>query len=103
MIPDDIGQKLHDRATRGLTLTPEERNSLAEWYRQMDEAEANQLSQAQPPEDLEDLRRDYHRILQELGASAERIAAKKAENETLYREIVELRQKIKDRGRKLPA
>lgn len=32
MISDELGQKLHDRATRGEPLTAEEQEQLRRWY-----------------------------------------------------------------------
>ncbi len=39
MIPNDVGQTLHDQATRGESLTSEDRARLTEWYAQLDEEE----------------------------------------------------------------
>ena len=42
-----MGVELHDRATRGEVLTPEEEEQLASWYEQQDAAESQYLSQSQ--------------------------------------------------------
>ncbi len=39
MIPDEIGQRLHDRATRGESLSAEERAILDSWYARQDTEE----------------------------------------------------------------
>jgi hypothetical protein len=44
MIPDEIGQKLHDRATRGENLTVEEQELLQRWYAHHDQEEMVQLA-----------------------------------------------------------
>ncbi len=36
---DELGRQLHDRATRGLWLTPEEREQLEAWYAETKRAE----------------------------------------------------------------
>jgi hypothetical protein len=38
--PDDVGKRLHDKATRGLTLSAEEQALLNEWYARHDAEEA---------------------------------------------------------------
>ncbi len=40
---DELGQKLHDRATRGQKLSTEEQEQLEAWYAKMDRAEAADL------------------------------------------------------------
>jgi hypothetical protein len=39
MIPDVVGQQLHDKATRGVALSVEEQAVLTEWYARHDEEE----------------------------------------------------------------
>lgn len=41
MDPNDVGERLHDRATRGVELTAEEQAQLNEWYAQRDRLEAD--------------------------------------------------------------
>ena len=55
MIPDEIGQKLHDRATRGDTLTAEEQEQLGRWYADHDQEEMQCLTAAPAPSGLADL------------------------------------------------
>ncbi len=40
---NELGRKLHDRATRGHKLSPEEQEQLEAWYAEMDRAEAADL------------------------------------------------------------
>ncbi len=40
---DELGQQLHDRATRGEELSPEEQKQLETWYAELDRAEATDL------------------------------------------------------------
>lgn len=39
MKEDNVAMQLHDRATRGETLSPEEQVQLAEWYSRQDALE----------------------------------------------------------------
>lgn len=40
MISDDLGKVLHDKATRGMTLSAEEQEQLQSWYDEQDAQEA---------------------------------------------------------------
>lgn len=40
---DELGQELHDRATRGQKLSSEEQERLDAWYAELDRAEAADL------------------------------------------------------------
>ncbi len=40
---DELGQQLHDRATRGHSLSTEQQEQLEAWYAEMDRAEAADL------------------------------------------------------------
>ncbi len=40
---DELGRQLHDRATRGIWLSAEERAQLEAWYAEMDQDEAADL------------------------------------------------------------
>ena len=43
MVSDEVGRKLHDRASRGETLSAEEQAQLEKWYALQDQAEAEVL------------------------------------------------------------
>jgi hypothetical protein len=103
MTPDSLGQQLHDRATRGGTLTAEEQAALAEWYRRQDEEEGRQLRHARPSADLDALRREYHRLLGELVATTQQIQAEAAENERLRSRVAELEKQLILKRSKQPA
>ncbi len=45
----ELGQELHDRATRGQELSSEEQEQLQAWYAEMDRAEAADLGLDQQP------------------------------------------------------
>ena len=92
MIPDEIGQKLHDRATRGETLTTEEQDRLQRWYAHLDLAEAAQLSAAPVPDRLADLQSRVQQVTTQVVEQAQRIEALTAENAQLREEIVSLQR-----------
>ncbi len=43
---DELGQQLHDRATRGEELSAKEQKRLKAWYAELDQAEAVDLGSA---------------------------------------------------------
>jgi hypothetical protein len=45
MISDDSAKQLHDRATRGETLSAEEQKQLENWYASQDTAESKMLGE----------------------------------------------------------
>lgn len=66
MIPDPIGQDLHDRATRGQPLTPAEQTQLDAWYAQQDAAEAELLTIPPTANDLDLLRKRINQAVEQL-------------------------------------
>lgn len=57
---------LHDRATRGEKLTPEEQQILDAWYREQDQAEHAILEQGMPVTDTAVLRAQLEVAMQQL-------------------------------------
>lgn len=94
MISEDVGVRLHDRATRGQSLTAEERNLLTEWYRQLDEEEAQQFAEAQSASPSMDTQADIDNLLAQLALSAQRMRILAAENDRLRCEIDELHRQL---------
>jgi hypothetical protein len=94
MISNKTGKRLHDRATRGEQLTPEEEAQLEAWYTAQDMAEADLLPKNRPDVDLETLQRQVDAASLQLTAVTERIQEVAAENNTLRREISRLRQQL---------
>jgi hypothetical protein len=92
MVPDDIGQRLHDRATRGETLTSEEQERLRRWYADHDQAEMAQLSAAPVPTRLADLQARVQQVTARVVVQAQRIEALTAENAQLRQEIASLQR-----------
>src|SRR5262245_23170745 len=87
MTPDDAGQRLHDKATRGGVLTPEERTLLEAWYARHDAEEAQLLSRAQPPQELEELRAQVAAGATRLVTLTQRLKTLLTENERLRGEV----------------
>jgi uncharacterized coiled-coil DUF342 family protein len=94
MTPDDLGKQLHDRATRGRSLTTEERTLLAEWYRRLDEEEARQFAEAPSAPTRSAAREEIDKLLGQLVLSAQRMQAIAAENDKLRHEIEELHRQL---------
>jgi capsule polysaccharide export protein KpsE/RkpR len=90
MTPDEIGQRLHDRATRGETLTPEEEERLRRWYADHDQEEMAQLNAAPVPSELTDIQARLQHAAAHVVAQAQRIEAMTAENAQLRQEIASL-------------
>ena len=87
MIPDEIGQRLHDWATRGQTLTTEEQELLRRWYAKLDQEELLQLNAAPIPPGLADLQSRVQHASAQVVVQAHRIEAMTAENAQLRQEI----------------
>ena len=103
MNSNSVGERLHDRATRGEVLTAEEQVQLNEWYAQQDLAEAAMLSQPSPPQGLDALHAQVDRVVFQLGAVTQRIQILSVENDAVRKEIVELQQRLASESAAQPA
>jgi hypothetical protein len=92
MIPDEIGQKLHDRATRGETLPTEEQEQLRQWYANHDREEMEHLTAAPIPSGLADLQTRVRQVTAQVVVQAQRIDSLTAENAQLRQEIATLQR-----------
>jgi ferritin-like metal-binding protein YciE len=70
MVSDEMGARLHDRATRGHTLTAEERQLLEQWYQQLDRAEAAALNIA-----IDENLPEEHKLQEQIDAVLARIGS----------------------------
>jgi hypothetical protein len=95
VIPDDIGQQLHHRATVGQALSTEEQGLLYGWYAQLDEEEGKRLA-AEPvrPERLALLREQVSATLAQIIAVTQQIQAINRENDALRKEIAALHDRL---------
>ena len=94
MISDELGKQLHDRATRGETLTAEEQARLESWYAVQDSAEMKELGLAEKEETASTLKAQVDAALAQLAAVTQRIQELAAENDALRREIAALRRQV---------
>jgi hypothetical protein len=92
MIPDEVGQRLHDRATRGQMLTTEEQEQLRRWYAEHDQEEMAQMNAALGPSQLADLQSHVQGVSAQVVVQAQRIEALTAENAQLRQEIASLQR-----------
>jgi hypothetical protein len=94
MAPDDVAKQLHDKATRGVELTPEEQARLQAWYARLDEEESQQLANTALPSELAALRQQVQATLLEIIAVSQKVQALNKENEDLRKEILALQQRL---------
>lgn len=88
------GAQLHDRATRGESLTTEERTRLERWYKEQDEAEAALLAQHRSETHSDAVPNDLQATLARIREAAESIESLHKQNVTLRQEIVALQQRL---------
>ena len=103
MNPNDVGEQLHDRGTRGVALSAEEQTRLNEWYAQRDRAEAAVLSQPTPAQPIAALHAQVDRVMVQLGDVTLRIQTLSAENDAVRKEIAELQQRLAAKSAAQPA
>src|SRR5262245_41236387 len=80
-------QQLPDRATRGETLSAEERLRLEAWYARLDQEEEEVLTKAAPPASLATLQRQIEAALAQLATVTQSVQDLTAENASVRREI----------------
>lgn len=94
MISDNLAKQLHDRATRGETLSAEEQTQLENWYAREDNAENRALGSAVADKTLTTLQAQVDAALAQLMTVVKRIQEVASENESLRREIAALRRQL---------
>ena len=103
MNTEDIGMSLHDRATRGEHLSPEESHLLEVWYTLQDRTEAKALGSIASLVSLEALQSQVDLNLAQLSIVSRRIQRIASENDTLRREIAVLRHQVVQKAQLQPA
>jgi len=93
----ELGRQLHDRATRGDTLTKDEQEQLRRWYAEQDQEETALLASAVIPGDLAALQTQVQRVTAQVVAQAQRIQALAAENAQLRQEVAALHRLLSER------
>lgn len=95
MTDDASAQLLHDKATRGGTLTEAEKETLEAWYARQDAEEAAQLAvHPVPSPTLTVLRAEVSAAASQLNEVTQRIQAQSDENEKLRQENAALSQRL---------
>ena len=94
MTSNEVGMQLHDRATKGETLTPDEQSQLENWYTIQDMQESELLEPQNALSDNSHLRTQIDTVLDRLTSTIQRIQKITAENETIRDEIGALRQQL---------
>ena len=97
MIADELGQQLHDKATRGGALTAQEQAQLDEWYRQRDAAESQSMARANTEGTVAALRGQVAEALAQMQAVAADIQNLAGANEALRREVAALQERVAER------
>jgi histidinol dehydrogenase len=93
MVSDELGQQLHDRATRGEALSAQERASLETWYAAQDRVEMDALDLT-TPETVTILQAQVDSVLEQLETAAKRIQELAQENDRLRGEIATLHRRL---------
>ena len=101
-IPDEVGKELHDRATRGESLSPEALKQLEGWYQEQDRLEAAALGRATASEALA-LQVKLDSALARMTDTSRRIQEIAAENDALRHENAELQNQLARRRSAQPA
>ena len=94
MISDTTAKKLHDKFSRGITLSPNDQKQLDEWYARQDTAESKALKRTSNENNTSLLRKQIDAALQQLTIAAKQLQQVAAENENLRRENGRLRRQL---------
>ena len=103
MSKDEFAQQLHDKATRGESLSAEEEALLQQWYARQDQEEGAMLTRTAPPESVAALQTQVDAALAQLLTVSQRIQALTAENEAVRRDIAALQRLLSQRSTVQPA
>jgi len=94
MVSDEIGKRLHDRATRGETLSAQDQARLDAWYADQDRTEAVELGLNTAPKTMATLQAQVDSALAQLASVTARIQEIAEENDALRREVASLRSQL---------
>ncbi len=90
-------EELHDRMTKGETLSSEEQTALQIWYDEQDRAEDSLFGQGSPNSDTARLREQLNTGLSEVVQAAKEVERLTEQNEILRRENAKLREAVESR------
>lgn len=94
MVSDTLGKQLHNRATRGESLSEEEQAQLDAWYDKQDRKETMVLRRDTPAENQGSLQADIDSVLYRIGHTAKQIQDISQQNEVLREEIMRFRRQL---------
>ncbi len=94
MTDETKAKELHDRATRGETLTTEDQAQLQTWYDEQDQVELQQLGLSASAADDVGLQNQIAAALNQISAATSQIQMLAKENETLRHENLTLRRQL---------
>lgn len=95
MVSENTAKQLHDKSTRGQTLSPEEQTRLEEWYAVQDAAESQLLGMSSiNGSNTATLQKQIDAALMQLSTVTTRIQEITAENTELKQEIHVLRNQL---------
>jgi hypothetical protein len=98
MVSDEMGMRLHDRATTGETLSPVEQAQLEAWYDAKDQAEAAMFVPSTAPlPDLAKLQTQIDQTLTELAVNVQQLQHITQENANLRQENANLKRQLDTR------
>ena len=103
MISEDTAKKLHDRFSRGETLSPKEQKQLEDWYARQDAAEGQMITATSKEKNISLLQKQVEAALYRLTTVTKHIQEVETQNEALRREIASLRRQMMQRVRAQPA
>lgn len=89
-----LAQQLHDRVTRGATLSPEEQHILDAWYTAEDEAEQILLAASGVDPNHAELRVSIRSVMERVLVEAQHTQTLLMQNDLLQRQIDELKQQL---------
>ena len=97
MIDTKLGQKLHDRATRGLPLTEDERRQLDAWHKANDEEEAAWLTKPDLAPLIAETRQQTAQGWDEIASMVRQIQETRRRNDELRLENESLMKQVRQK------
>jgi hypothetical protein len=94
MISDELAKQLHDKSTRGKSLSLEEQGLLEQWYAFQDQAETQTLAKSYDETRLFMLQTQVNTALSQLMTVTKQIQQVIAENEALKGDIIQLHNQL---------
>ena len=94
MVTNERGQKLHDKATRDLSLSATEKADLEAWYAEMDAAESKLLKLSDTSEALAYMREQVRQMNARMMTAVRAVVELSEQNERLRGEIAVLEERL---------